>query len=333
MSEQPLSLARYAESVLRQFSDKSITIIPYQGSSILETPVDLLWDPYCGWSQGPVWPAQITSSHANKIITFHGAAPWSMDPIAFWGNLPDALRHEREVQQRLIHWLRQFLEIDKVIVPSRFAAVELAQYAGANPRDITVIHHGVDAARFHPPSSDHYRSGILHISSWQPKKNVHRVIEVARESPLIRGESLTMLVPNFPSSATNPDITGLHIERQAEDDNGLCARYQGAKVFLFPSLHETFGMPILEAMACGCPVIAGRNSAMEEIFADSALLVDPYSLEDIIDATEQVLINPSLWEKLHEQGLKLAQELTWERSANAHLQVFRETVTTGKPTL
>jgi glycosyltransferase involved in cell wall biosynthesis len=98
-------------------------------------------------------------------------------------------------------------------------------------------------------------------------------------------------------------------------DEDLPALYNGADLFCFPSLYEGFGLPVLEAMACGTPVVTSNSTSLPEVAGEAALLVDPYDVEAIAEAMRRVLEEPELAAELRERGLKRAAEFTWERTA------------------
>ena len=100
--------------------------------------------------------------------------------------------------------------------------------------------------------------------------------------------------------------------------------YNLAEVFLFPSLYEGFGLPVLEAMACGCPVITSNISALPEVVGDAAILVNPYSVEEISTAMEKVLTNKTLRLELAEKGLKRAREFSWKKNARETLELYKK---------
>ncbi len=95
-----------------------------------------------------------------------------------------------------------------------------------------------------------------------------------------------------------------------------------ADALVFPSLHEGFGLPILEAMACGCPVITSNCSSMPEVVGDTGVLVDPYSEEEIAHAIEKVLTDTELRNKMRKMGFERAKIFSWERTARETLKVF-----------
>jgi glycosyltransferase involved in cell wall biosynthesis len=107
----------------------------------------------------------------------------------------------------------------------------------------------------------------------------------------------------------------------------LIGLYSAASVFVYPSLYEGFGLPILEAMSCGCPVITSNTSAMPEVAGDAALLIDPCSVEAIVGAISRVLDDPAVAAELREKGLARARLFSWERCAQETLEVYRRALT------
>lgn len=96
----------------------------------------------------------------------------------------------------------------------------------------------------------------------------------------------------------------------------------GAECMVFPSLHEGFGLSVLEAMACGCPVITSGTSSLPEVIGDAGELVDPYDTEQIAGAMEKVLADPELRAKMSKAGIKRAGKFNWEQTAKETLEVF-----------
>jgi glycosyltransferase involved in cell wall biosynthesis len=99
-----------------------------------------------------------------------------------------------------------------------------------------------------------------------------------------------------------------------------------ADVFIFPSLEEGFGLPPLEAMACGTPVIASNRASLPEVVGDAALLVDPESEEEIAEGIKQVLANKDLREQLIKKGFERARLFSWEKTARQTLEVYKAVV-------
>ncbi|MCM8764174.1 MAG: glycosyltransferase family 4 protein, partial [Candidatus Omnitrophica bacterium] len=106
------------------------------------------------------------------------------------------------------------------------------------------------------------------------------------------------------------------------DAEQLACLYNGAEAFVFPSLYEGFGLPVLEAMACGCPVITSNVSALPEVAGNAAILVNPYSIEQLVEAMEKVLQNFYTRERMRMEGLKRAKDFSWEKSARQMIEVY-----------
>jgi glycosyltransferase involved in cell wall biosynthesis len=97
----------------------------------------------------------------------------------------------------------------------------------------------------------------------------------------------------------------------------------GADALVFPSLYEGFGLVLLEAMACGCPVITSNCSAMPEVVADAGILVNPYSIEEIAQAMEKVLTDAELRNQMVSKGFERATMFSWEKTARETIRVFK----------
>ncbi|MBA7627843.1 D-inositol 3-phosphate glycosyltransferase [subsurface metagenome] len=100
--------------------------------------------------------------------------------------------------------------------------------------------------------------------------------------------------------------------------------YNAATVFVFPSLYEGFGIPVLEAMACRTPVIVSNVSSLPEVAGNSAFLIDPYDVDSITDAIDRVLNSSSLQNRMRESGLKRVKEFSWSKAATETVKVYRK---------
>ena len=100
--------------------------------------------------------------------------------------------------------------------------------------------------------------------------------------------------------------------------------YRVAAVFVFPSLYEGFGLPPLEAMACGAPVVTSNVSSLPEVTGDAAVLVDPYDVDSIADGIARVLTDPALREKLRVKGIARSREFSWERSVSRTREIYQD---------
>ncbi len=100
--------------------------------------------------------------------------------------------------------------------------------------------------------------------------------------------------------------------------------YSESKLFVFPSFYEGFGLPVLEAMVCGAPVITSNVSSLPEVGGDAVVYCNPYDIEDIKNKIEMVLGDEQLQQKMIEKGLKRAKQFTWEKAAKEHMKLFEE---------
>jgi glycosyltransferase involved in cell wall biosynthesis len=107
-------------------------------------------------------------------------------------------------------------------------------------------------------------------------------------------------------------------------DEDLLLFYHAADCLVYPSFYEGFGLPVLEAMACGCPVITSNVSSLPEVAGEAALLIDPYRFETITAALVSLLTNPDLSQSLIQRGFEQARRFTWEAAARKTVEVFEK---------
>ena len=107
-------------------------------------------------------------------------------------------------------------------------------------------------------------------------------------------------------------------------EEDLPALYQGAEAFVYPSFYEGFGLPVLEAMSAGTPVITSNTSSLPEVAGDAALLVNPKEIFDLYEAMEALVIRPSLREELKKKGLEQSKKFTWEKTARQTLEIYQK---------
>ncbi|MCJ7668150.1 MAG: glycosyltransferase family 4 protein, partial [Anaerolineae bacterium] len=162
----------------------------------------------------------------------------------------------------------------------------------------------------------------------KPHKNLARLVEAFAEVKTER--KLVLAGKEDPRYSEAHEVTkqlGLQdrvvfLGQVSEDD--LPALYSGAALFVFPSLYEGFGLPLLEAMACGVPAISSSTSSLPEIAGQAAVMVDPLDLSQLARALERVLGDSNLRASMREEGLKQAARFSWERTAKETLAVYRQ---------
>jgi glycosyltransferase involved in cell wall biosynthesis len=206
--------------------------------------------------------------------------------------------------------LRVLRGADAVVAVSEFTKDEVIAFAGVPSDRVRVIPNGVDPI-FGPGDNVSQGDYLLAVGTLEPRKNLARVVEAARSV----GVELRVVGARGWGGVDVPGWVG------QVPDAALAALYGRARCVLYPSLYEGFGLPVLEAMACGTPVVTSRGTAMEEIAGGAAVLVDPTSAASIAAGIAEA---DERREELVPLGLARASEFTWERSANAVERLWRE---------
>lgn len=185
------------------------------------------------------------------------------------------------------------------------------------------------------------REYLLSVGSLQPRKNLVRLITAyvrlrAREEDfapqlVIVGKRAWLYQDIFRAARTSGYLSDIIFTDYVPDED-LPMLYGGATVFIYPSMFEGFGLPVLEAMACGVPVITSNSSSLPEVAGEAALLVDPYDETALEKAILRLVSDDRLRQKLSLEGLRQAQKFSWRRTAELTLQVYEDVVrrATGK---
>jgi glycosyltransferase involved in cell wall biosynthesis len=209
-------------------------------------------------------------------------------------------------------------------------------YPHADPDRVHVVPNAIDAAILgHPGEEEMERVKeryqirgrfLLYAGNIKPHKNLDRLIGAFALLKQRAGqEDLKLLIigdeiNKYGSLRRRVEATGVRHDVRFfgfVPDSTLSALYRLASAFVFPSLYEGFGLPPLEAMASGTPVVTSRISSLPEVVGDAAVLVDPYRIEDIADGLERVLTDEALRATLVERGLSRVRQFSWERSVQA----------------
>lgn len=168
---------------------------------------------------------------------------------------------------------------------------------------------------------------ILHVGAADDRKNFRGLIEAYIALPqTLRSDVQLVIAGKLPKAYIAHLLQGIEYNsnilftgEKEVSDNDLLKLYNLCKLFVFPSIHEGFGLPVLEAMACGAPVIASNCSSLPEVVGLKEALFDPYSVTSIQQKIEQALINPEFLESLRQHGLKQAKNFSWDKSAKRAL--------------
>jgi len=246
-------------------------------------------------------------------------------------------------------WLDAFLpgtmrRAAAVVTVSKFSRGEIARHFGVPPAKIHVVHDAVDAS-FHPVTDSAALAAvrekyqlpqrfILSIGLLQPRKNVVGLVDAYAGLPAARRQEIGLAIAGRPGwrydailrRAEAGAAPGIVRVTGYVDDEDLPALYSAATCLAYPSLYEGFGLPPLEAMACGTPVLCSNVTSLPEVVGDAALTVDPYDVDALRDGLERLLTDEALRKRLWAAGIERAKRFTWEASARSLLAVLRGAV-------
>jgi glycosyltransferase involved in cell wall biosynthesis len=290
----------------------------------------------------------------GRADLFHGPSftlPPSFTPSLLTVHDLSFLRYPKGAHPALLAWLtkavpRSLERARHVLADSESTRADLVELMRVPIDRITVVGAGVEE-RFRPITDfetlvqlrTRYRLPdrfILSVSTLEPRKNFTGLIAaynrlmsdagtstVADLHLVIAGGEGWLYEDIFAAAKTSPVHDRIHFAGYVPDED-LPALYSLATIFAFPSHYEGFGIPILEAMACGTPVVCADNSSLPEVAGDAALLVEASDTDALADAMWQLLIDTSLRERLIQRGYEQATKFTWEKAARRLLRVYRQ---------
>lgn len=311
LARRVTGVERYGREILRHMEEQSrFESIPWQGwkghaweQFILPRKLgrnSVLWSPA---NTGPLLVRR-------QALTIHDLSP---------------LEHPEWFQSSFAAWYRLFLPIlarrvKTIFTPSEYVKQKVIRRFGIT--NVTVTPNGVDHSRFHPAARQtriHLpQSYILFVGTLEPRKNLGRLLQVWNEIKDDFNEMWLMI-----AGVSGNVFRTIHLSHEAErvrflgyvDDETLAGLYANASLFVLPSQDEGFGLPVLEAMASGTPVIVSDGGALPEVVADAAsifCLSDQHALTNLL---KECLSDPRLRATLREKGLERAKQFCWQTSA------------------
>ncbi len=252
-----------------------------------------------------VWPSYLLTK-ANKVV---------VSPLE-----GGAMMDKPTLGDRVFRFTNKYLNwrMDSIIACSESGKQEIVRYYGVPENKVHSILLGVD---------DYKRTDrrlfpflyFLAVSRFDPHKNILRIIKAYKR--LQRPDVHLVFVggdhtPDYSKKVREQiDVDTIRVLPFVEDAD-MEALYSGAIALVYPSLHEGFGLPVVEAMACGTPVICSNTTSLPEVAGDAALLVNPEETEEIVEAMSRVLTDPELAASLSRAGLEQVKKFSWKRMAD-----------------
>jgi glycosyltransferase involved in cell wall biosynthesis len=288
----------------------------------------------CNLLHIPSYRRIVAAPGVPQVVTIHDLAPFRL------AGKYDALRmfYGRQVVKRLA---RRAAEI---IAVSRTTADDVRTFFAVDPARLTVVYNGIDHGRFRPLDRESVPARLPVTAGWtggwwiyvarleHPAKNHLRLIaayeQLCERAP---GEAGHLVLAGadwhgadviHAAIARSPVRDRIHCAGFVADDD-LPAWYAGARALVFPSLFEGFGLPPIEAMACGCPVLSSDRGSLREVVGDAAHIFDPEDTTAIAGAMIGLAENPAEQDELRRLGFARAAQFRWERCADETISLYR----------
>jgi glycosyltransferase involved in cell wall biosynthesis len=252
---------------------------------------------------------------------------------------PECLPKENKEYLQRYFW-KNIQKSDRIITGSHYIKSEIIDLLHYDAARIKVIYHGVDHDNFkkydnallHEFKSAHKlpEKFILFVGSIEPRKNLKNVLMAYNSLPEAFKKECKFVLAGF-GGWNNKEIMSI-IKREGKNivylgylsNLELAYLYNLASAFIYASLYEGFGIPPLEAMACGTPIIVSRSASLPEVCGDAAYYIDPLRIDSISDGMYKVFNDSALREGLERRGIVHAQSFSWDESAGSHLSLFNE---------
>jgi glycosyltransferase involved in cell wall biosynthesis len=316
--KEVLSVSIYKKNICQYLQEQG-HILVYISPDFSSLPeLDILWDATCTGGKSPSY--KLLCKDIPIVVTLHGAANYI---------LPKALQiHQAGLRKSWLLYKQKLLwkfyakKVRAVITVSEYAKSEILQIFPISASKVLPIYHGYDPNLFF--YDNNIRKNIwLHVSAYQPKKNVDRIIEAYAKIEDSKKPKLVIVSKGY--TLKNPLPQGITLYAEGRDASQLATLYKQAATFIFPSIHETFGLPLIEAMASGCAIITSNTSSCIEIVGDAGICVEPYDTDTISLAMTR-LLNQEEVDAFRRKSLARAKDFSWQKCAEEHEQLMRSVV-------
>ena len=300
-------------------------------TKIIQEPLDFLFTRKIDLFHG-LDARMYDSRRVKNVVTIHDIPQHS--------NQYSGTRHPEKKNRRYADIMAL---ADRIIADSVYTKADILKFYSIREERIDVVPLGVEGPA-RPLSEDEIQAAmmrygirapyLLHVGRIERKKNLCRTLEAfaqVRKQLASRARIVLAGTPGPGGEEVFEAIERLGLSEAVRltgyvRQEDLPALYAGAVLFLFPSLYEGYGMPILEAMACGTPVLTSNVTSLPEVAGDAAVQVDPLDVESIAQGILQLVEDPQLREQYIRKGLERVKEFTWERTARETLAVYHKTL-------
>ncbi len=297
-----------------------------------------------------LWTQTALGIHARRL---EASCLFSLVPeVPLWNSgpqvvvvhdlIPILFPKEYPLQNLYFRWYISLAlrRVSKIIAVSQRTKQDIVSYFSVNPSVIEVVSGGCDHQMFCPginPDTVKQKYGlisyILYVGNLHPHKNLGRLIEAfhqllpsCSQQLVIVGAKDPRFFPGLGALVEKLELQHRVVFLDFVPQKDLPGLYSGAELFVFPSLYEGFGLPLVEAMACGVPVIAGTGGAIEEVVDKAGVTVDPTNVHEIAEAITYLLENPRVKDTLRELGFRQAKKFSWHASAGLVSKVLDESI-------
>lgn len=324
---RPRSIQVYAEAIRSRLEALGVRLIdvPYEETRMLPE-ADIVWAPGLGNRRVP---RSLFAAESRGVATVHGLQNidigFEFPELGLRGGLGHYLWRYRIRKD----WRRLGPQIGSVISVSRSLIPRLTGVFRVPQDRITVIPHGVSQDFFRAPGEPGQRqSFVLHVSQFSHTKNVHGILAAYDQVRHRIGLPLRIVSGGWPGNPADLP-PGVEVTTDLVPHDRVRELMWEARTFLFPSFEEAFGLPVLEAMAAGVPVVTSQGTGAAEVLGDAGICIDPNDTAAIAEALLAVSTDGALHDRLAVAGYQRAQGFDWDVAAQNHLTLFRRL--SGRP--
>lgn len=297
--------------------------------------------------QGLIFPLVILK-HRPDILHIPDTSPVFFTTCKTISTIHDLAEfHFPEKYSRVQSILRKILvkiqskKSHKIITISSYSKKDIIDKLGVESNKVQVIFNGVDSHRFKKlikssnlPSKIENKKYFLYVGEIERTKNVPIIIEAFNDLPKKIQNEYDLVIAGKKGNDYKKVLdmiekyklgNKIHLLNYVDEEQ-LVNLYNNCKCFIFPSLFEGFGLPILEAMSCGTCVLSSNSSSLPEVGGKSVIYFDPYNKNDLKDKIEKIINNSELYEKIKNSGLRRAKKFTWYNTAIETLKVYNNSI-------